>query len=414
MTEAAEAIQARSRALSQHELRDMFTQHHQWLHSGGKEGKRAYFQGYDLRKLDFRGADLTEASFRGADARGVDFTQTTLVSADLSEAWLEGAKFRGVNLERCSLARAQAKKADFKGADLHEATLMAGQFNEADFSHAVMAKVNLREVQAVSAVFNGAQLTKSAFRGANMTGAIFTKADLTNCDCRDATFDHAEFNQAELKGTSFRGSSLHEVAFTRADFSEAGDVDPTYQAQSFDIEKRSIENELKYLRQLRDEMGLFEKDIQKQKRELERRRKMIANLTRMEQALVTSFQRQASLFKYVAATWMIGVSGFTALTVHEASKIPLHQLNLLEIGVVLLVLATVLSMHVFTAVLAYKAYQGLSKHINKRQLRLHSPVFGDSKSRSAEIRVQMPEKAEQPAPQPAFSNGFHEPAPVLM
>ena len=132
--------------IDQETLASILKEHHLWIKSDGKSGKRADLSEKDLKNVDLMGADLRKADLRKADLR----------KADLRVANLRGATLRGVDLRGADLAVADLCEADLCGADLREADL-----READLCKADLRRANL----------HGAKLEKAYLKGANLEGA---------------------------------------------------------------------------------------------------------------------------------------------------------------------------------------------------------------------------------------------------
>ncbi len=132
--------------IDQETLASILKEHHLWIESDGKSGKRADLSEKDLKNVDLMGADLRKADLRKAD----------LLGADLRVANLRGATLRGVDLRGADLAVADLCEADLCEADLRGADLRA-----ADLCGADLRRANL----------HGAKLEKVYLKGANLEGA---------------------------------------------------------------------------------------------------------------------------------------------------------------------------------------------------------------------------------------------------
>ena len=106
------------------ELKAILEDHHLWVESDHKQGKRANLRGDYLP-----GANLGDANLWGANLWGVNLRGANLYGAYLKYVDLQGADLRGANL----------KYADLQGADLRGATFdlnfkQVGWFPKATFS----------------------------------------------------------------------------------------------------------------------------------------------------------------------------------------------------------------------------------------------------------------------------------------
>ena len=139
--------------IDQETLASILKEHHLWIESDGKSGKRADLSEKDLKNVDLMGADLRKADLRKAD----------LLGADLRVANLRGANLRGVDLRGADLAVADLCEADLCEADLRGADLREADLCEADLCEADLRRANL----------HGAKLEKAYLKGANLEGANF-------------------------------------------------------------------------------------------------------------------------------------------------------------------------------------------------------------------------------------------------
>lgn len=94
--------------IDQETLASILKEHHLWIKSDGKSGKRADLSEKDLKNVDLMGADLRKADLRKADLREADLREADLCKADLRRANLHGAK----------LEKAYLKEANLEGANL--------------------------------------------------------------------------------------------------------------------------------------------------------------------------------------------------------------------------------------------------------------------------------------------------------
>lgn len=163
------------------EIKEILENHAKYLENK-KGGKRANFQGTDLRGADFREADLREAIFEGANLRGADFSKANLSKANL-RANLRGATFFGADLSEANLF-----DANLCGADLSRAILCGANLFGSNLTGALLYGANLCGASLQAAIFYGADFSKANFCEANLYGT-----DLSNSVIRDAMF--IEVNQ---------------------------------------------------------------------------------------------------------------------------------------------------------------------------------------------------------------------------
>ena len=136
--------------------------------------------------------------------------------ANLTGAYLHGAKLTRADLFAAELPRARLRLANLTWANLREAYL-----SRADLSWTDLAGANLREANLSMANLRGADLTWANMSMANLAGADFTRANLTGIDLRGAILDDVLGYINELKdqpiekGHRHRGTVILEEGFTR-------------------------------------------------------------------------------------------------------------------------------------------------------------------------------------------------------
>lgn len=120
------------------EVRDILSAHEQWVVSGGKSGKSANLDGYDLRpmRLLFKNRRLTALSAKGAMAIGVDFSETQLQGAQLSGADLRDAGFSMADIRGADLSGTKLAHARFDKADVRPLALLSGSSRSVNLSGA--------------------------------------------------------------------------------------------------------------------------------------------------------------------------------------------------------------------------------------------------------------------------------------
>lgn len=134
-------------------------------------------EGYrlDLRNTCVRRADLSCLSFKK-----VQFTDSRMEGALLSQARMEGADLVNANMEGVILRGAQMEGADLsvtqmEGADLSEAQMEGANLSMAEIEGADLSRVNLTRADVFLLL-----LTGSSLRSANFTGATGLAQSLFN------------------------------------------------------------------------------------------------------------------------------------------------------------------------------------------------------------------------------------------
>jgi uncharacterized protein YjbI with pentapeptide repeats len=181
----------------------------------------------DFRNSSMVGAQLSNAKLRGADFGGAVLENVDLRGADIRGSIFDGAVLTNVNLEGVSLDRVSmegvlhgpSEKAVAKLPSLLAQVEANDSYTRTFGASGARAKLDgedlralgdaLREAGLVGATFKNACGVRVDFRGAVLVGAVFDGADLRN----------AQFNGADLRGCSFKNCNLNHADFSRADLS---------------------------------------------------------------------------------------------------------------------------------------------------------------------------------------------------
>ena len=159
------------RKVSKEELREILTDHKNWIDSAHQKGQRA-----DLRWADLRRANLRRANLSGAN----------LSEADLSRANLSGANLSGADLSEADLRWADLRWADLSGADLRWVDLNWANLSKANLSRALLSRADLS-----GALLYMTSLVQSIFKNTIFAGTLLADIDLSNVEGLD-TAKHME------------------------------------------------------------------------------------------------------------------------------------------------------------------------------------------------------------------------------
>lgn len=197
-------------------LQDVLAAHQRWVHSAGKEGKRAELAEAALGRATLRLVVLSEANLAGAD-----LDRAILSSARLHGANLQGASLRGADLQEAALPRANLQGADLfetnlTGANLVEANLQAANLYLADFRVADLQRATLQRALLKEATLQDANLQGANLQGANLQGADLRGADLRRANLREVNLVDANLQGSDLQGADLHGAQLHEATFAHA------------------------------------------------------------------------------------------------------------------------------------------------------------------------------------------------------
>ena len=183
---------------------------------GGARLWRADLDGAYLTEADLRNANLREAHLRDAVLDHVRADHVLLISADGTNANLNGADLRGsdmtyANFENASFAGARLGGASLYGANLKHSNWLRADLARSDMRDTQMQEAGLPLANLELTDFSGAKLAGAQFGGAQFKGTILLGADLRNTDLRGAAFPGAVLRDApiagaQLDGADFRGA----------------------------------------------------------------------------------------------------------------------------------------------------------------------------------------------------------------
>ena len=126
--------------------------------------RSANFDGARINRAHFMDCYANRATFRNIEARGSDFTNASLVHADLST-------------ER--RVRGGLVSANFEGADLFDATFRNTYLQQADFTDSRLTHVVFVDAVPEQADFDGADIRDADFTHCKLDGAYFADARIS-------------------------------------------------------------------------------------------------------------------------------------------------------------------------------------------------------------------------------------------
>lgn len=134
------------------------------------------------------------------------FSRSDLEEAQLSNAYLAGARLNNANLEEVVLKSANLNRAKLQSADLQEANLSAATLQQ---THLRKAYLNLADLEK-------ANLSKADLSEADLTYANLKKAILYETNFKDADLSFADLSETDLSNTIFNGANLTNVKLKNA------------------------------------------------------------------------------------------------------------------------------------------------------------------------------------------------------
>jgi uncharacterized protein YjbI with pentapeptide repeats len=178
--------------------------------------EEAAWAGVELSGADLRNAELSRAYLWGARLDRTLLDDARLAGADFRTASLDAARLDRADLSRARLARVQARHTHFESACLRAADLESALLDGAKFLNADLGGARL-----VAASLVGANLSAARFDGADFTGANLSRAVLPGRMLSRARFENARFTGANLSRCNLEGMELPDAFFAEADLSHA-------------------------------------------------------------------------------------------------------------------------------------------------------------------------------------------------
>jgi uncharacterized protein YjbI with pentapeptide repeats len=133
----------------------------------------------DLSGADLKGKNLRKIDFHDTNLAGAILSQSDLSNANLQNASLENAHLRGTllihaNLDRSLLRRADLENAVLDGANFHQSNLEGAILKRADCTNADMSGSNLKDCN-----FREGTLVNTDLSGADLRGSYLWRANLS-------------------------------------------------------------------------------------------------------------------------------------------------------------------------------------------------------------------------------------------
>ncbi|MBT6293258.1 hypothetical protein HOJ01_00450 [bacterium] len=180
----------------------------------------ADFSNSSLMRANLQGANLEGVNLMGANLEGVNLMGANLSGANLINANLEGADLRGASLERINLKTANLKGANLEGADLC-------WYNcEGDICGIDLRGANLEGANLNEANLHGTDLSGANLEGADLEGICLNEANLEGVDLRNLNFKektslvNCNFSKCNLAGLDLSNVTFKNCKFELACFDD--------------------------------------------------------------------------------------------------------------------------------------------------------------------------------------------------
>ena len=191
--------------MNKSEIHKMLKVHNSWQLSKGKDGKRAFLSGADLREVNLNRYILSAANLSNTNLNKSDLSNAQLIAADLSYADLRDANLSNADLRGANLRGANLRDANLSNADLRDANLMGANLSGANLTIAI-----LKNTELGSANFTKADLTDADLSYANLTKTNLSKTFLAFTLFYRPTIQKTNIKSAKLLKTKFIDVELLE------------------------------------------------------------------------------------------------------------------------------------------------------------------------------------------------------------
>jgi uncharacterized protein YjbI with pentapeptide repeats len=146
--------------------------------------------------IELANRDVVSIEIDQCRYKNVNFGQTKLERAVISDSAFEGCDLANLHTRECSLVRVTVSSSRMTGFQWSE-----GSVREATFESCRMDLASFRFSSFKMAVFSDCKLTQADFQEADLRGARFERCDLTA----------AQFSKAQMEGTRFSDCNLDGI-----------------------------------------------------------------------------------------------------------------------------------------------------------------------------------------------------------
>jgi uncharacterized protein YjbI with pentapeptide repeats len=158
------------------------------------------------------------------NAEQAEFQHASLISTDLSDAWLQRAGFDDAILIQSVLDRSECTGASFKNVDMVGASCRSARLAGCCFLDARLIEADLQDADLSRAIISDVEvccLAHAALAGADFERACVIDSDLHDADAHDANFTGADLRGVDLRGANLRGIEISGANLAGADLSRA-------------------------------------------------------------------------------------------------------------------------------------------------------------------------------------------------
>ena len=178
-----------------------------YRHNEGVDLRYLYMPGAYLMGLEIPEAIVEHARLWESDLSNARLGKAVLLYSDLHMSSLVGADLKEAYLSHSNLYGADLANADLRYARLEKAKLIKANMTNANLSGAHLFKADLSGAVLNQAILEKADLTQANLsNGNNLYGADFFKANLTGTIFSNANMDGIKLEKAILRGADLGGA----------------------------------------------------------------------------------------------------------------------------------------------------------------------------------------------------------------
>ncbi len=167
-----------------------------------------------LNKVEARASKLQQSHWHDAHARDCDFSDSHWDDALLTEFHAQYNRFNGTVLDRSHWIKCHLTRTEWRGCHAKSAAWLDSSLHSADFTEAHWVETAWLNVKARHVKFDRAELHKVFVGGESvLSGASFIECQAGQTGWRNSDFTGAIFNDAHFKESDFGMTTLAECQF---------------------------------------------------------------------------------------------------------------------------------------------------------------------------------------------------------
>jgi uncharacterized protein YjbI with pentapeptide repeats len=172
----------------------------------------ANFSATDLSGCAFSGASFMDTAFEGARLCQARIDNSVIMRCDFTAADMSGGNFT-----KSAFMQSQLPEVNFSRSTVNSADFVSCKLDGANFDEALADNVRFVSGSTMAGVsFRGASARRASFRGLNLAHGQFANAKLDSSDFGEADCSHANFEHASLKNTMLMKTNLQSARLRSA------------------------------------------------------------------------------------------------------------------------------------------------------------------------------------------------------